>query len=257
LLGKFHLEPRGADFVAHNGRSFAASDDEWTSPICAEVGPDSALWVIDWYNYIIQHNPTPIGKTTGKGNAYETPLRDKTHGRIYRVVYKNATPSPGLRLDRASADELASTLQNNNLLWRMTAQRLLVERGSKDVVSALCKLVQHETTDEIGLNPSAIHAMWTLRGLGALEHPEAAVAKAVESALTHASAGVRRAAINVAPRDDDWLKKLLDHKLLEDVDAQVRLATLLAISEMPTSKEAGLELSKIREVNRAGFLTTT
>ena len=25
----------------------------------AEVGPDGAVWVIDWYNYIVQHNPTP------------------------------------------------------------------------------------------------------------------------------------------------------------------------------------------------------
>src|SRR5436190_8375828 len=94
LLGKFHLESRGTDFIAHNGRNFAASDDEWTSPVCAEVGPDGALWVSDWYNYVIQHNPTPRGFQTGKGAAYETPLRDKTHGRIYRIAYRRAGVSP-------------------------------------------------------------------------------------------------------------------------------------------------------------------
>ena len=52
----------------------------------AEVGPDGNVWVIDWYNYIVQHNPTPAGFKTGKGNAYETELRDKKHGRIYRIV---------------------------------------------------------------------------------------------------------------------------------------------------------------------------
>jgi len=51
--------------------------------------------VSDWYNYIIQHNPTPRGFQTGKGAAYETPLRDKTHGRIYRIVYgKEVSPKP-------------------------------------------------------------------------------------------------------------------------------------------------------------------
>ena len=40
LLGQFYLERRGAEFIAHNGRKFTASDDEWTSPIMAEVGPD-------------------------------------------------------------------------------------------------------------------------------------------------------------------------------------------------------------------------
>ena len=42
LIGKFRLEGRGADFVATNEHSFLASDDEWTAPIMAEVGPDGA-----------------------------------------------------------------------------------------------------------------------------------------------------------------------------------------------------------------------
>src|SRR5205085_3626515 len=137
LLGKFQLQRRGADFVAHNGRSFLASDDEWTAPICAEVGPDGALWVIDWYNYVVQHNPTPNGFRTGKGNAYETGLRDKTHGRIYRMTYEHSTPAKPLSLVDASGEKLVETLRDDNLLWRMTAQRLLVERGTTDVVPAL------------------------------------------------------------------------------------------------------------------------
>ena len=93
LLGLFFLEARRADYHAHNARNMLASDDEWTAPIYGEVGPDGALWVVDWYNYIVQHNPTPIGFETGKGNAYDTSLRDKTRGRIYRVVHREGTPS--------------------------------------------------------------------------------------------------------------------------------------------------------------------
>src|SRR5262249_17041662 len=77
----------GSNFRSSNPFNLVASDDEWTAPIMAEVGPDGCVWVIDWYNYIVQHNPTPPGFTTGKGNAYLTDLRDKTHGRIYRIVY--------------------------------------------------------------------------------------------------------------------------------------------------------------------------
>ena len=56
----------------------------------AQVGPDGAVWVADWYNFIVQHNPTPPGYSNGPGNAYETSMRDKTRGRIYRVVYRDA-----------------------------------------------------------------------------------------------------------------------------------------------------------------------
>src|SRR6185312_5461330 len=87
LVGTFVLEADGSGFRSSNPFNLLASDDEWTAPIMAEVGPDGNVWVIDWYNYIVQHNPTPQGFQTGKGNAYESDLRDKKHGRIYRLVY--------------------------------------------------------------------------------------------------------------------------------------------------------------------------
>jgi putative membrane-bound dehydrogenase-like protein len=239
LLGKFHLEQRGADFAAHNGRSFLASDDEWTSPIFAETGPDGALWMIDWYNYVVQHNPTPHGFQTGKGNAYETPLRDKTHGRIYRITYKDAKPSKLTTLAGASGDQLVQALKSDNLFWRLTAQRLLVERRQTDVVPALCTLTREQTIDEIGLTPAAIHALWTLQGLGAVKGDTGQVADAVVSALSHPSAGVRKAAVQVLPRTSSSLEQLLSHHLIEDPTPQVRLAAFLALSEMPVSDKVG------------------
>ena len=192
LLGQFFLEPRGAGFSAHNAANFAASDDEWTSPICAAVGPDGALWMIDWYSYVIQHNPTPRGFTTGKGAAYETPLRDKTHGRVCRIVYRNSRVAPSLRLDKAAPEQLIAALRNDNMLWRMHAQRLLVERGDRKVLPALCELVRDTRIDEIGLNTAAIHALWVMHALGALDGSEAKALDAALSALKHPSAGVRR-----------------------------------------------------------------
>src|SRR6266508_3433568 len=87
LSGTFVLRREGSHFRSNNAFNLLASDDEWTAPIMAEVGPDGNVWVIDWYNYIVQHNPTPAGFKTGKGAAYETDLRDKKYARIYRVVY--------------------------------------------------------------------------------------------------------------------------------------------------------------------------
>jgi putative heme-binding domain-containing protein len=127
----------------------------------------------------------------------------------------------------------------------MSAQRLLVERGKTDVVPALCALAKDQRTDRIGLNAAAIHALWTLHGLGAIEASARPVSEALESALKHPSAGVRRAALAVAPRDVPWGEKVLS--LLKDSDAEVRLAALLAMSEMPVSDAAGapiLELLK-------------
>jgi putative heme-binding domain-containing protein len=142
-------------------------------------------------------------------------------------------------LHKARPQQLVTALKSDNLLWRMHAQRLLVDGGNKDVVPALCELAADQTADEIGLNPGAIHALWTLQGLGVLEGSTRKATQAAMGSLKHPSAGVRRAAVTVLPRNQSGLDALLDGGFLKDSDAQVRLAALLAVSEMPASAKAG------------------
>src|SRR5262249_31974307 len=122
---------------------------------------DSCVWVIDWYNFIVQHNPTPAGFRTGKGAAYETPLRDKTHGRIYRLVPKGKKLPEPANLKDATPGKVVATLKDDNFFWRRQAQRLLVERGKSDVVDALMLLLSDREIDQTGLNVGVIHALWT------------------------------------------------------------------------------------------------
>lgn len=246
IVATFALSPKGAGFTSRMGWDLLASDDEWTAPIQAEVGPDGQVWVIDWYNFIVQHNPTPAGFETGRRGAYVTPLRDKTHGRLWRVVH--GTPAKPARkpLAECSADELVALLRDDNLFWRERAQRRLVERGTgrtdggRDVVPALLKLVEDAAVDAIGLNPGAIHALWTLEQLGALEGSTAeplALAR-VQSALAHPSAGVRMNAIKALPRDAGTLAKLSGSTVVVDPAPLVRLAVLEALGEWAAAPEA-------------------
>ncbi len=69
LTATMTLQPAGTSFKAKYGWNLVASDDEWCAPIDAQVGPDGHMWVIDWYAFIVQHNPTPAGFRNGKGNA--------------------------------------------------------------------------------------------------------------------------------------------------------------------------------------------
>src|SRR5262249_22980785 len=131
LIATFVLRQQGAGYKSKNSWNLVASDDEWTSPIQAEIGPDGNVWFIDWYNYIVQHNPTPTGFQTGKGAAYETPLRDKKHGRIYRLQYVGRTSGRSdTKISAAgtkpAVQQLAALLKSDNMQQRLLAQRLLV-----------------------------------------------------------------------------------------------------------------------------------
>jgi putative membrane-bound dehydrogenase-like protein len=247
LVGTFVIERDGAGFKSTSPINLFASDDEWSAPIMAEVGPDGHVWVLDWYNYIVQHNPTPRGFETGRGNAYETDLRDKRHGRVYRVAHTNAEPATTAAPDltNSTPKELVAALRHSNMLWRLHAQRLLVERGESDVVDDLVTLISNPQVDALGLDVGAMHALWTLDGLGISGQANDPATQAVFLALSHESAGVRRAAAMVLPQTPEATGELLAAGLLNDIDAQVRLAALLALADAPPSESAGAALAKL------------
>jgi putative membrane-bound dehydrogenase-like protein len=245
VLHRAILEKKGAGFVEKDGWNLLASVDEWVGPVDAQVGPDGQVWVADWYNFIIQHNPTPAGFDNGKGNASENPLRDQTHGRVYRVVYKGSPAYKPMSLSKDRPAELVKALGNDNLLWRMTAQRLLVERGNKDVVNSLIKLTKNRKVDALGLNPGALHALWTLQGLGALDGSNRQATAAAVAALKHPAAGVRKAAVQVLPAGEATMQQVRAAGVLEDRDPQTRLAAVVRLAEIPASDELGAYLYRM------------
>ncbi|RRQ48138.1 dehydrogenase [Maribacter algicola] len=244
LVHQARIVKDGAGYVEEDAGNLFASADEWSSPVEAKVGPDGVVWVADWYNFIVQHNPTPnkdrggYDAENGDGNAYVNPLRDKSHGRIYRIVPKYVYDYEPMQLSKEDPDALIEALSNDNQFWRLTAQRLLVERGETDVLNDLYKLANTKEVDSEGLNNAALHALWTIDGLGALESDSNALG-VVKGALYHKAAGVRKAAIQLLPRNDDSDDALFKANTLNDREPNVQLEALLYFSERPSSQKVG------------------
>lgn len=242
LVGQFELTPDGSTYAAENQWSFLASRDFWMAPVQVKVGPDGALWISDFYTMVAQHNPfveMPGGEccAEGEGNAYVTPNRNKENGRIWRITWDGADPSAPMRLDNATPAELVAALEHENMFWRYMAQRLIVERGQLDVVPAIVELVNDRSIDDLGLNPGALHGIWTLYGLNAFGNAQ--VIQAVQNALDHPSAAVRRAALQALPRSSDTEAAILADEVLQDPDPTVRLNTLLTLFDLPRSERIG------------------
>ncbi len=241
------IDPDGAGFKERDGWNLVASSDEWYGPVHAEVGPDGAVWVLDWYNFIIQHNvfvpaQAPSDKVLpfteqphGPGNAFESDLRDKKHGRVYRVLHKDAKHKTGHKLSKDNVSGLLKALKSDNKFWRMHAQRLLVERQNDDVAKDLIKIALDQKVDQIGLNAPAVHALWTLQGLGLIETRQDAFDAVVKS-FSHPSASVRKAAVQVLPLDDRSRDAILNSGVLSDSQLNTRLAAFVKISEYPSDQ---------------------
>jgi uncharacterized protein len=234
LIGMMDIEPDGGGYQANDGFNLLASTDEWMSPVFADVGPDGAVWVIDFYSFVIQHNPTPnvqgagIKATTGQGGAYQTEnnLRDQSHGRIYRVVWKDGPRSSIKSLDKAKSPGLVAALDSGNQFWSLTAQRLIVDNKKTDAVPALKKRVASGRGGK-----GAIHALWSLEGLGALDKDTH------QKALLDKDPAVRRNAIRALPANEAGRQLFFSSSVIQDPDLITRQAAFVKLAEFPTIPE--------------------
>jgi putative membrane-bound dehydrogenase-like protein len=158
LIHRDILVPNGVVYSAKRADAdceFLASTDIWFRPVNLTLGPDGAIYVCDFYREVIE---TPLSLTPELKK--KLPLHTQGKGRIWRIVPENAPAYMKPALGKAKAEDLVKELANPNPWWRLTAQRVLVERGGRAALSALKKLT------EDGKTPQArAHALWTLSRL--------------------------------------------------------------------------------------------
>ncbi len=210
-----------------------ASSDAWVAPIKVRTGPDGALWVLDWHNYLFLHNPASPSTNAAWNNA----LRTKTRTRLYRIVPDNTPTEPILNLTNASTAQLVSTLYNQNFVWRMQAQRLLIGKGyTTELGDSLQSIMtNHKTSDVVGIDGPVIHAIWTLEGLNRLVLDSARWNPILKSLLLHPAWGVRENVLKAMPRTAISAQIINDQCATDDPHAHVRLQAYVALGESPVA----------------------
>jgi mono/diheme cytochrome c family protein/glucose/arabinose dehydrogenase len=152
--------------IAYKGKEFLASTDERFRPVTLYNAPDGSLLILDMYRGIIQHKTylTPYLKGQIGMRELTQPL---SAGRIYKVVPKGANSAPVLIPDQP--EKLVQLLGHANGWVRDRAQQKLVDGNYTSVLPALVQAMKQSA------NPlMAIHALWTLEGLGELTSQQVA-----------------------------------------------------------------------------------
>ena len=203
------VQADGAGYKALDAFNIYASSDEWNSPVHAEVGPDGAIWVADFQNFIIQHNPTPslerggFVATTGVGGAHENDLRDHSRGRIYRIVAKGAA-------------------KDTNTLYSLLLKQQRLASDTSDVSDL-----------------SDIHALWVKHARGTLD------AKTHQAALISKDAKLRRNAIRALGADKAAQDLFFGSGVISDPDLNTRLAAFVKLSDFTTTPEIQTLVKKL------------
>jgi putative membrane-bound dehydrogenase-like protein len=211
------LVDNGAIYLAkraQEGVEFLASTDAWFRPVNMYIGPDGAMYVLDYYRMVIEH---PEWMATKHHHSPDL-IKGIDRGRIYRVVPDGVGgPLQGIHLGSASNQELVAELANPVIWWRRTAQRLLVDRKAVDVTADLIRLFEQSQSPQ-----GRVHALWTLEGLGKLD------AESIRKALADPVPGVRENGIKLAELHLPELEKDL-LKMGAETDSRVRYQLLLTL----------------------------
>lgn len=155
-----HLEVVGSSFKASERPDFITTKDGWFMPVSSQVGPDGALWIMDWYD-----------KYPCYQNANADPAGvDREKGRIWRIVWVGDHPEQpipshvaGLDFARLSSADLTDRLAHPNVWQRRMAQRVLSARA--DVEQQKDRLLS--MAQSIGKPVEArLAAFWTIFSSG-------------------------------------------------------------------------------------------
>jgi mono/diheme cytochrome c family protein len=228
---------------AYPGAEFMVSTDPLFRPVNLKIGPDGALYILDWYQGIMQD-----ANWTGRGTYLRTKIEQygldhvTNHGRVWRLRFTGisgaAPPSaptrpdvPGVslgttwpRMGSETAPQLVAHLESPIGWWRDTAQRLIVLKQDKSVAPALHEMAR--TSSNVN---ARIHAVWTLEGLGALD------AALVRDLLNDPVARVRVHALRASETLYKAGNRSFDaeyRSLTKDADADVAIQALLTLNAL-------------------------
>ncbi len=197
-------------------REFLAATDPWFRPANLTSGPDGYLYVVDMYR---QHIETPVSIPEDLKKDMDF-ANGEQYGRIWRIFpkegSKRAPELPDFRTKTPA--ELVTLLAHPNQWWRLNAQRILVEKQDKSVVTALMKMAAENA------DPRArLHATYTLDALGALDE------SVIRKALKDAHAGVREHAVILAEQYPAFLPEII--RLMDDNAPQVAYQACLSTGQ--------------------------
>lgn len=209
-------------------------------PIDVKVGPDGAIYVVDWYNPITCH----------QDDFYRHPGRDKTHGRIWRISRKGAKPlKPDL--SNKTVDQLVALLASPERWTRLKAkQQMLVTMDKKsDLVAAVKQWAAAQGAAD-GRN--------LLEAVGLLEWLEVPEASVLKQLLASSDARARAYGARVLGRwgqQVDGVQELL-LAAAADEHPMVRMEAILASAQVPEAESilvvaAAAERSRDRWINYA------
>jgi len=221
-VSRFELRPSGSGFAVDWKAPVLRSKHRSFRPVDVRTGPDGGIYIADWYNPVICHQDV----------SYRHPDRDRTHGRIWRVMADGRAALRKPALVDVPIETTLDGLKSPERWTRYQTKRALDTMDPERVAAALAVWVATIDTEE----PAHEHHL--LEAIGAYETIGVVAPTVLDRLLAAKDHRARAYAARVVGR---WHEELEDPLgLLEvavaDRHPMVRMEAIIACGSVPSAR---------------------
>ena len=222
---RYAIEESGSGFKSQEVETVLHSSHRSYRPVDIKMGPDGAVYIVDWYNPIIDHGEVD----------FHHPLRDKSHGRIWRLTAIDQPLLDWPVIAEATRDELFTHLTAPEQYTRTQANRELVRRkvSRADIDTWIGTL---EATAP-GYDHHLLEALWLSTALNQKSDGLG------DGPLRSADPRIRAAAVRAVGRTAEGLSHLAT--AVHDEHPRVRLAAVCALRDLGSREASDIVLGAL------------
>jgi len=217
---QFKVKDDGAGYDGRRVEDLVTSTDRNFRPGDPQIGPDGALYFIDWHNPLIGHMQY----------SQRDPNRDHSHGRIYRI-HAEGRPlvTPVIQAGK-SVPELLEQLREYEAATKYRVQRELRDRPKDEVVAAVKTWVGSIDPQDPQHDRLLVDAMWALAGQHVVD------VELCQQILASPTPDARAAAAHIIADLRDYNPQAFEllAPLVDDPHPRVRLEAVRGLSFFPT-----------------------
>jgi putative heme-binding domain-containing protein len=148
---RYKIDDRDSTLAGTELVPILTSTDPNFRPSDVEVGPDGAIYFLDWQNPIIGHMQHNL----------RDPSRDRKHGRIYRVTHEGRPLSTPPKIAGQPIDPLLELLKHPEDRIRARAKAELGARDRDQVITALKAWTARLDPSDTNYEHHLTEALWT------------------------------------------------------------------------------------------------
>jgi putative heme-binding domain-containing protein len=213
---RYKIEDDGGSYIGLPQESILTSTDQNFRPSDLKIGPDGALYFLDWHNPIIGHMQHNL----------RDPSRDREHGRIYRVSYPSRPLLKPVNIADESIETLLERLKEPEDRVRYRARIELAAQPTDKVIAAARKWIAGLDTTSGAFEHQLLEGLWLHQSHNVVD------GSLLKRVLNAKEARARAAATRLIGYWRDRLPDALDllRKLAADEHPRVRLEAVRAAS---------------------------